>query len=282
VIVRLFLACLCVNATLAVWTEQPVRVFLLPNPPYSYAPSDASGTPQGFLPDLFATLKVPGYSWTLEMLPWARALVETRSDVTGRVILPTLTRTPDRESMFRWIAPIQFPRYFFLGRGPVDSTLRPSDLRDRSVAVLLGNSSDDWLKAHGFSSLIEVATVEQMVKLVRSGRADFLLKDLTGLRFFLRSNGLGPGDLVLGPEVKDLELPLYVVGGLDVEPALERGLAEALARLRRNGTLDRLWDHWQEFEPSKMVPVPRVDEEPVLKRGTAGNFVGRGVGDATP
>jgi ABC-type amino acid transport substrate-binding protein len=220
-----------------------VHVLLLPNPPYTLVADDDSAT--GFLPDLFGMLQVPGYRWSLEVMPWSRALGTTRNDRTGLVLLPTLTRTSERESQFRWVAPIQEPRYFFIGRPTGGPPPTLESLKRRPVVVLLGNSSDDWLKHQGFTQVDEVSSLDQMVKMVLYGRVDYLLKDVTSLSFFLRSNDLAPGALELGPEVKELELPLYIAGGPFLDPNLERGLRAVLDRMRRDGSLDRLWNRWQ-------------------------------------
>lgn len=241
----LVVAFVLVAASVGAAPERTVAVQLLANPPYTYPPAPGSPQVTGFLPDLFALLKVPGYRWDLQVKPWARALSETREDTTGFVVLPTLTRTAEREADFTWIAPLVSSRYFFLGRGPENARLTIADLKDRPVVVLLANTSDDWLKSQGFSRVYEVATVEQMVKMVLAGRAEYLLKDVTSLSFFLRANGLGPRELVLGPEVKALAQPLYLAGGPRLDATLAGALASGLEKLRQSGELARLWDRWQ-------------------------------------
>jgi polar amino acid transport system substrate-binding protein len=88
-------------------------------------------------------------SYSLELLPWKRAytLLQQRPDAC----LFSTTRTPERESLFRWVGPTDEADWILLGRADHDYNLHSlEDARKLRIGTYHGDARDAYLRERGF------------------------------------------------------------------------------------------------------------------------------------
>jgi polar amino acid transport system substrate-binding protein len=119
-----------------------------------------------------AAIKRAGYTSKIQMVPWARAqLLVSRG--SNQLIIP-LSRTPERESNYTWIASIMpMERAFFSLDTPVkgfDEAL----IRYQRIAVGAGTAQVEILKNQGFpdSQIHLLKLGESPLRMLELGRVD--------------------------------------------------------------------------------------------------------------
>ncbi|MES2758348.1 MAG: transporter substrate-binding domain-containing protein [Pseudomonadota bacterium] len=91
-----------------------------------------------------------GTDYTIEMLPWRRAFTFTRQRADA--CLFSTTRTPERESLFKWVGPTDHAEWVLLGRADRNYDLKTlEDARNLRIGTYNGDARDDYLRARGFN-----------------------------------------------------------------------------------------------------------------------------------
>ena len=88
-------------------------------------------------------------------LPWKRAQMMA-IDTPNSIIFP-LTRTEERETQYRWIAPIfEVPVMFITKEGaPIINTIEEAK-KLKKIAVLIGTPQEDFIDSQGFTRVAKV------------------------------------------------------------------------------------------------------------------------------
>jgi len=177
-----------------------------------------------------------GYDLHLVSIPWSRAQLTVRSN-RDYLIIP-LSRTPDREASYTWIAPIAtMDRAFFSLDQRVD-TFDQARRTFKRIAVGRGSAQEQKLRDEGFSE-------EQIYPLkIGDNPAQMLLLGRVDAWF----NGV-PETLYIWPEVSDRPLrmspalmvtDLYLACSKTCDERMVRRLKAAVEGMRRDGTIQRL------------------------------------------
>lgn len=162
------LACLTLPAFAA-----PLRVVTSDLPPLSI--EHANGQ-QGALVDIVTEVaRRAGVPIEVQFVPWKRALFLV-SKVPNTAIFP-LTRNALREKSYRWITPLHYEKFVFVGEEGRSVVTDAAALRSRPVAVLRGSVQLENLKKQGYTQLIETTTVQGGLRLVKLGIADAVFGD---------------------------------------------------------------------------------------------------------
>ncbi|MBN2658071.1 MAG: transporter substrate-binding domain-containing protein [Spirochaetales bacterium] len=111
----------------------------------------------------------------IEVYPWARGyqIIQNRSDA----VLFAMTRSPERENLFKWVGPIYRGRYSLMelsGQSPGfedDSTLQ-----NRRYGAIRNDLGYHLLLKEGISAdlIWEASNFDQLVKMLEAGRIDFI------------------------------------------------------------------------------------------------------------
>ncbi|WP_199102333.1 ABC transporter substrate-binding protein [Aquitalea sp. ASV11] len=189
---RFLAACLlCCTISLAQASE--ITVDAGPIPPFSY---EEQGRPVGIAVDLLnAAGKLYGLSFNYRFLPWLRAQSEARSS-TDRIIIP-LTRTPEREEQYNWIAELfQYQFVFISAGGPLPRSLE--EARAMRIAVLRGNPAEKILRDQGFT-LLDVGFSEEInARKLAARRVDLWVAADLAAKSIYRQSGGDPSQLRFG------------------------------------------------------------------------------------
>ncbi|MGA6104667.1 transporter substrate-binding domain-containing protein [Pseudomonas solani] len=217
-------------------TARPLQVDLyLPDaPPLTML---EAGNSHGIVGDAtLLALKRAGYQVRILVAPWARAQKRT---MEGRDILVIpLSRTPDREASYTWVAPImELQRVFFTLDEPVKD-FAEARARYRQVGVGLGTAQNEILRREGFDGgqIRSLVLGDKPAQLLEMGRIDAWF---TGV----------PEALYIWPKVSHQRLrmspplaatDLYLACSLACNPQLVDDLRKAIEALRTDGSLKRI------------------------------------------
>lgn len=163
-----------------------------------------------------------GEVYTLASYPWSRAYLMAQQDKDTCVF--STTRTPERESHFKWVGPLVRNDWVVYARA--DDTRHPATLTDLHPYIL-GVYRDDavgvFLKEHGFT--VDVANNDaQNVQKLMLKRIDFWPTGELSGQYLIRQNGYR-GQIV--PLFTFNRTELY----LACNPAIETERLEHLNRL---------------------------------------------------
>ena len=177
-----------------------------------------------------------GYSPRLITLPWSRAQLTVRSGI-NQLIIP-LSRTPDRETQYTWVAPIMsMDRAFFTLSKPVE-TFEQARKAYRRIAVGRGSAQEQKLREEGFSDeqIYPLKIGENPAQMLLLGRVDAWFNGVPESRYIWQEVSDRP--LQMGPPL--MASDLYLACSKVCDEAMVTGLRQAVEHMRRDGTLERL------------------------------------------
>lgn len=174
-------------------------------------------------------------------LPWARAqrIVQKGQDL---LIIP-LSRTPDREDAYTWIAPvISMDRAFFSLDKRVESFQQARSTYAR-IAVGMGSAQEQKLREEGFSDeqIHPLKIGENPAQLLLLGRVDAWFNGVPESQYIWRQVSAQP--VLMSPAL--MRSDLYLACSKDCQPELVERLRAAVQQLREDGTLQRIVEAYQ-------------------------------------
>ncbi|MTJ80349.1 MAG: transporter substrate-binding domain-containing protein [Telmatospirillum sp.] len=218
-------------------SDNPLEVVFVAGdiPPYAMPRGqDPDGAAVRILESLAADLGLP---FSVDFRPWQ--LAQKMAQSNGGVGVIPLSRTPEREPLYRWIGPIvadQEVLLFRAGGRPVPARLE--EARDWPVAVLRGSAGESVLIKAGFTNLQAVNDPASCARLLEEGKVDaWSAARLVG-PYQYRLNGLDPARLLAGPVVRPNDI--YLGLARQTPDEVTACWQAALERVRAAGTTDRI------------------------------------------
>lgn len=180
--------------------------------------------------------------YVLDLLPWKRAytLVQGRADMC----VYSMSRTPEREKLFKWVGPTDEANWIFYGRADRQLTLRTlEDARPLRIGTYNGDARDDYLRSRGFR-LDPVPDDMMNPKKLLMNRID-----LWAVAIRIGSDPLAQYAWAdkLVPLLVFKRVQVYLACNLAVPDGQIERMNAALAEMRKDGTLTRLnakYEHW--------------------------------------
>jgi len=147
------------------------------------------GAKPGALQELVTELcRRVGRAPVLEFLPWKRAIMV--AGMTPRTAIFPLTRTPEREAQFRWLAPLFEENYVFLARhGNRFDVNQPEKMKDQRITLIRGAAHVTLLRELGYNTIVEARSIDEVHRYLIHGMADAAFGELAIVRNSLRSRG---------------------------------------------------------------------------------------------
>ncbi|MBP2548878.1 polar amino acid transport system substrate-binding protein [Neorhizobium galegae] len=203
-------------------------------PPFSFL---KDGVPAGAGVEQVSRMMMEAGSdmhFTIEVLPWARALAlaETQPD---HCVFAT-ARTPERENRFKWVGPMQMDRNSLVRRA--GSAVHVPNLA-AAKAYRIGTQRDDYTEAllqqKGFTGIDLSASFDLTLAKLLGGRIDLMPMSQPVMKKLLKEQQ------PIEPVVELSQQELAIACNKSVANALIARMQTALDRLKANGTVDRIY-----------------------------------------
>ena len=237
------LACLALRA----FASDDIRIVTEELPPYNMT---VDGRLTGMSTEVVqAVLKEAGVTATIQSMPWARAYdIALNSE---NVLIYSITRTPQREKLFKWvgdIAPMHW--YLFAKSGSNIRLTNLDDARKYQIAAVKEDAGEQYLLSQGFivgKNLQSSNKYQYNYDKLKFGRVDLWISLELNALHLIRQAGEEPEKVV----VRALSLPgLDGAHGLNLAfsqktpDALVERVRKALETVRKNGTYDAILKKW--------------------------------------
>lgn len=183
-----------------------------------------------------------GVPYTIDVLPWKRAymMVQIRNDMC----VYSMSRTPEREKLFKWVGPTDEAAWVFYGRADHVLPLNTlEDARSLRIGTYSGDARDDYLRERGF----HVESVQNDL----SNPQKLLLNRIDLWAVSVRADAAGLPSYGWSPHVVPLltfnHVKVYLACSRSVPDATIGRMNAALAAMRHDGTfakLERKYVYW--------------------------------------
>lgn len=122
----------------------------------------------------------------IRIVPWARGyrMIQTLE----RHVLFTMSRTEEREDLFKWVGPIFTARHVLIGLADANITLHSlEEAKQYRIGTIRDDIGETSLLNMGFDreNLDSVASLEQNIRKLLAGRVDFISQSESSVRKFL-------------------------------------------------------------------------------------------------
>jgi polar amino acid transport system substrate-binding protein len=147
-----------------------------------------------------------GHPNNIQMAPWSDAY-EKISNSDGYVLY-SMTRTEERENMFKWVGPLATEQWVFFAKQ--GSGVKIESLDDAHKVGTIGTCKDyateQFLKKEGFTNLVSVNDDGENLKKLVSGEIDlWVVADLQGIHQ-AKEAGIDPSTLENVLKIQETEL----------------------------------------------------------------------------
>ncbi|MES2818117.1 MAG: ABC transporter substrate-binding protein [Pseudomonadota bacterium] len=221
-------------------SADPLLLYTLDAPPLTYLKKSPGHGSVGDV--VLAAIERAGDSVQLHDEPWARA--QKRVSEGHQLLIMPLSRTPQRENQYTWIAPIQrMDRAFFTLAQRVES-FADAKARLHNIGVGHGSAQHEILLAQGFSpdQINPLKIGDSPAHLLMLGRIDAWFNGVPESLSIWRKHS--PQPLQMSPVLDSLDL--YLACSKHCDRALVERLRLAVEELQRDGTAQRLQDAYQD------------------------------------
>ncbi len=197
-----------------------------------------------------AVLAEAGVEATFQSMPWARAYdIALNSE---NVLIYSIARTPQRESLFKWVGTLASTQWHLFSLSGKDYRLRSlDDARPLQIATVKDDAGEQYLLSQGFAvgqNLQSSNKYEHNYQKLKEGRVDLWISDETNAQYLVRHTGGDPQEravsqLVLG--ALDGQDGLGMAFSRRTPDALVGRLRQALARIQADGRYDAIVNKWR-------------------------------------
>ena len=215
-------------------------------PPYNFT---EDGKLTGLCTDVVQAvlqhLKIEG---RFQVLPWARAYESAQAQ--ENVLIYSITRTPEREKLFKWMGPLASIEWYLFGRPDRHLQLDTlDDARKLQVGTVNADVGEQFLQGRGFAlgkQLQSSNRHETNYEKLRAGRLDLWIMNESSASHIARRAGDDPQRTL----EKTLRLPelasgTYMAFGPKTSDALVARFRAGLDAIRADGTYEALQKKWR-------------------------------------
>lgn len=235
------------TAVLTVPSENKLRIIIQESPPFSYT---EDGNLTGFVAETVKEIiKREGIDSEIEILPFKRGYEIVSSE--PNVVLCGMTRTEERENLFKWVGPVSKVVTSFYGNR--DSNLTYDSLEAfkslPNIGVTLGYYTEQFLKDNGFTNIDAAVYPEDMLEKLLNKRNDVILSDNIAIE------GLLEDPAIIEPLYTISVKKSYLAFSIGTDPMIVDQWHNALNALYEDGTFEAIFRKWLPNEP-----LPNEDE----------------------
>ncbi|MBK8970945.1 MAG: transporter substrate-binding domain-containing protein [Hahellaceae bacterium] len=178
-----------------------------------------------------------GLSYRILLLPWTRAFAMATSQNTDNVLIYSLTRTPERETQFEWLAQISPADSYLYALPEVAESAKGGLPVDQARATcVFDDAACNMLRSLGFTgkNLIEVADNESAseIRMVEAGRAEFFVANPIYLPYRLKQLKI-PESTFTAVKLVRTGQGYYLAGPRHLHPDIAEKVRQALSALQQ-------------------------------------------------
>jgi polar amino acid transport system substrate-binding protein len=249
-----FATCNCASVAAA-----ELRLLAAELPPYTFhvpPPTVAeNGEPRGAIYDVVRQMaRHAGHSGAIEFMPWTRAQETAQREPNIGIL--ALTRTPEREPNYSWIARIVVDDLVLVGGAGVDvSSL--DQVKDRPIGVLRASGAEQLLREQGFTRIVPAAEEWINAQQMRDRLIDAWLAPRLMVLYGYREVGGDVTTLNIGQIVRRSEI--FLAGSKDLPATEIDRWRKAFDAVQADGTVDRIMSRYSTMRPSA---IPAEQRQP--------------------
>ncbi|MEJ6003331.1 substrate-binding periplasmic protein [Paucibacter soli] len=189
-----------------------------------------------------ALMHMAKLAYKIELMPWRRAYEDAlRRDHT---CVYSTTRTPERESLFKWVGPIAFNEWVLFGRSDSGIQLgKLEDARPYTIGAYNGDVRESYLRAREFKVETAVADAINPRKLML-GRIDLWVSGRYDGHVLISQGGY-QGKIV--PLLNFYRSELYLACNPQLDEQLIDRLNVLLAVMHRDGTITAIDEQYRNW-----------------------------------
>jgi ABC-type amino acid transport substrate-binding protein len=177
----------------------------------------------------------------IEILPWKRAIFIASSSATTTIF--PLTRLPERERQFRWLAPLYDERYVFLApRGRAFDVHHPANMLDMRITLIRGSALKSVLLKMGYTNFVEARSIDEVHRFLVAGIADAAYGELSIVRNSLRTR-VAEGEFDYSEPVS--RTAAWLAGSLDFTEAQAAQFQRAMQTMMADGSYAAILKRYQ-------------------------------------
>lgn len=172
------------------------------------------------------------FNYRIQVVPWARAYNIVKS--SPNTLIYSINHTPERDSLFHWIKVVaEIGNSFISLTSNALSLNHLDDAKKYVVGVVRDGYAHELLVAEGFvqdNNLYVVATLEQQLFLLLSGKIDLLFTDIQSVKLALVQQNIDPALVSVRLTQQAWNRQLYLAANIDSEPQIITKLTMAAAQ----------------------------------------------------
>lgn len=243
--VSLMLATLiCSSLSWAVDKDYKVHLLTENFPPYNMERSGKNfgrdENIEGIATDIVRQMfKQAGIDYTLTLrFPWERVYQQVLDKVDYGVFV--MSRSAEREELFKWVGPIGPDDWIFLARSDSLITLQTlEDARDYKVGSYKGDVITEYLEKHSFEPITALRDQENAAKLERGDIDLWATGDPAG-RYLAAQQGVRNLKIVSRFNQTDL----YLAFNKETDDAVVAQLQQVLDTMREKGEIEQYFNKY--------------------------------------
>ncbi len=202
-------------------------------PPYNF---EEDGQLQGFVVDMLV-LMLERMNSTLtrddiQLLPWANAYNKILKK--PNTVLFSISRTPAREKLFKWVGPVPSNKNVFIARKDAQIRIHAiDDVKQYKIGVIRDDVCEQLLVQDGIekSALERVAKTIILIRMLDAGRIDLWAYGEYAAKWLIKQHGFTPDDYEIVYVLKETES--YYAFQKDTPDALIQTFQNALDELKQ-------------------------------------------------
>ncbi len=219
----------------------PFRLYISEYPPFCFTQDDkATGVGVDIVQEILHRLDLKA---TITSLPWKRAYIYLSKKPD--VMLFTVTRTPERESLFQWVGPvITAELVLFAKRGSKLNIQTLDDAKQvKSIGTVQGYSAEKWLRSKGFTNIDTIARDDRrnVLKLMPKRISLWACVNISGF-FIAKQARFDPAELKI--VYKLVEQPKYIAYSKAIPKNDIQEWQRILDEMKQDGTYDKIMSRW--------------------------------------
>jgi polar amino acid transport system substrate-binding protein len=223
----------------------PLTIVTEQYPPYNY---EERGSIKGMSTEVVsAVLKELDLEVDIEIYPWARAY--DMASTQENVLIYSISRTPQRESLFNWvgvIASIDFT-IFALERRQDINIQSLEDIRAYMLGLVRGDALEQFFSANNFTEIERVNTNKQAMEMLLASRTDLWPISKQAGAYILKKNNMIPAQTVRAIfELEEFSSEdLYMAFSRSTNKKLVDDFKRALEKIKENGIYNEIISRYQ-------------------------------------